>query len=29
VTPIPGPVGTFIVPSGSTVNGSPMISVSK
>jgi hypothetical protein len=29
VTPIPGPVGTRIVPSASTVNGSPMISVSK
>jgi hypothetical protein len=29
VTPMPGPVGTRIVPSGSTVNGSPMISVAK
>jgi len=29
VTPIPGPVGTSIVPSARTVNGSPMISVAK
>jgi len=29
VTPMPGPVGTRIVPSGCTVNGSPMISVAK
>ncbi len=29
VTPIPGSVGTRIVPSGSTVNGSPISSVSK
>jgi len=29
VTPMPGPEGTSIVPSGRTVNGSPMISVSK
>jgi len=29
VTPMPGPVGTSMVPSARTVNGSPMISVAK
>jgi hypothetical protein len=29
VTPMPGPVGTSMVPSARMVNGSPMISVAK
>jgi len=29
VTPIPGPVGTLMVPSARTTNGSAMISVAK